>query len=264
MADTTYSIPTYPGVYPVNHGGDNRGDHGLAAFSLLGNLHDASRDIAAANTANLSNLTAAGASAGRDVDIMSAVREEGGDGRDTTRDAAHQVTDGVSNGFQHLTHEVSNGFQHLGHGMSSGFQHVNDNLFVGIKNIAENVLREGASMREELAQQGKENAILTLEQASKGRETTQAVGAQIREDIGDAHTQNLLAHCETQKLVIKEHCETREAVREEGVRTRDLIVAESRACLERELAAAKEEATLLKIQLNLLSSGNGNGPLLRS
>lgn len=71
MADGDYSMPTYPGVFALNadhrgrehHHHDKRGLEGKDAAFIEG-LHDANRDLAAAN-----------ASAGRDVDVMSAVRE---------------------------------------------------------------------------------------------------------------------------------------------------------------------------------------------
>jgi hypothetical protein len=92
----------------------------------------------------------------------------------------------------------------------------------------------------------KENVIVTLQEGSRGRETTL-----------EAKSDLMREHCETQKLVIKEASDTRIAVREEAERTRELIRDEHRSILERELAAKGEENTLLKLQINLLSSGTG-------
>lgn len=193
-------------------------------------------------------------SAGRDVDDA---------GRDLTSAVADATRDMVSAGddaTRDLINSNTNGSQHASilDAIRSSSARVSDNVnFVG-----RDVLREAASVREEVAQQGKENIVGILDQGSRGRETTLAQAAEVRNDIADAHSQNLLAHCETQKLVIKEHCETREAVREEGVRTRDVIVAEARAVLEREISRVSEENTLLKLRIDILSGG-GTGPLAR-
>ncbi len=204
-----------------------------------------------------------------DVFVAQAVHAEGDAARDVA-DAGRDLTSAVGDANRDLFQAGFNGNQHsqildalrgvqgmVQHEVADGFRDTAQD----VSGAHRDILREAASVREEVAQQGKENVINILDQGSRGRETTLAQSAEIRNDIADAHTQNLLAHCETQKLVIKEHCETREAIREEGVRTREVVVNEARAVLERELAAKDQENTLLKLQINLLSSGTG--PLLK-
>lgn len=224
---------TYHNGYHYVRDNDN-GHEDVLLGQLISSNGDAARDASDSNR----DLISAVGDASRDLinatsngtqhsDLMGAVVGN----REVTRDAQAHIVSDVADGFRDTAQDVGGAHR--------------------------DILRESAAIREEVAQQGKENIIGILDQGSRGRETTLAQAAEIRNDIADAHSQNLVAHCETQKLVIKEHCETREAVREEGVRTRDLIVTESRALLERELAAKSEENTLLKLQLNLLSSGTG-------
>lgn len=272
MAEANYAIPTYPGVYPVNHGGDgHRGHDGLrgADAAFLGNLHDASRDIAASNTSHLANLGVSNASAGRDVDLMSAVREEGGDGRDATRDAASQVTHEVSNGVQHLEQDLSNGFQHLGSDIGNSVQHLGHEVSQGFLHMAHenadafrdltgnqhnahrDIIREGSATRADVNIRAKENVEHILDQGSRGRETTLQAKADLMRE-----------HCETQRLVIEKACEVKEVVHAEANLTRELIRDEGRAILQRELDEARSQNGLLQLQINLLSSGNG--PLLKA
>lgn len=101
-----------------------------------------------------------------------------------------------------------------------------------------------------VVEQAKDNVIVTQAEGSRGREVTLETKADLMKE-----------HCETQKLVIKEASDTRAAVREEAERTRELVRDEHRALLQRELDAKSEENTLLKLQINLLSSGTG--PLVK-
>lgn len=101
-----------------------------------------------------------------------------------------------------------------------------------------------------VVEQAKDNVIVTQAEGSRGREVTLETKADLMRE-----------HCETQKLVIKEASDTRAAVREEAERTRELVRDEHRALLQRELDAKSEENTLLKLQINLLSSGTG--PLVK-
>lgn len=191
----------------------------------------------------------------------SAARDVADAGRDLTSavaDANRDLFQAGFNGNQHsqildalrgvqgtVQHEVADGFRDTAQDVSGAHR---------------DIIRESAAIREEVGQQGKENVVEILREGSRGRETTLAQAAEVRNDIADAHSQNLLAHCETQKLVIKEHCETREAIREEGVRTRELVSTEARAVLEREISRVGDENTLLKLRLDILSGG-GTGPL---
>lgn len=236
---TSVSPPTPEGAHVADetlyHNGyhhirDDHDDHDSVLLGQSINANgSAARDVADAGR----DLTSAVGDAGRDLINASFNGTQHGNILDAIRDAQ-----------AHVQHEVSDGLRDTVSGVSGAHR---------------DILREAASVREEVGQQGKENIVGILDQGSRGRETTLAQAAEIRNDIADAHSQNLLAHCETQKLVIKEHCETREAVREEGVRTREVVVSEHRALLERELAAKGEENTLLKLQLNLLSGGGIGG-----
>lgn len=184
------------GYHYVRDDNDDHDDLHLAA--LVASNGDASRDIADAGR----DLTGFIGTSGQHVDIMSAVREEGGDGKATTWNARGHVSDLINHNTLHLT--------------------------------------------ERIMDSTKENVIVTLQEGSRGRETTL-----------EAKSDLMREHCETQKLVIKEASDTRIAVREEAERTRELIRDEHRSILERELAAKGEENTLLKLQINLLSSGTG-------
>lgn len=210
---------------------DNDDDHDEVLLGQhIASVGSAQRDVSDAGR----DLTAASADANRD--LISA-------GDDATRD----LINSHNNGSQHAT---------LLAAVLEGRGQLGDR----IGQVQTDVARESGAVREEVAQQGKENIVGILDQGARGRETTLRETQEVRNDIADAHSQNLLAHCETQKLVIKEHCETREAVREEGVRTREAVREEARAVLERELRVVQESNSLLQLRLDILSGG-GPGPL---
>lgn len=252
-ADESWEAPFVesPGVQqPVKTGAEDRGDSMADEMTYNNGYHYVRDDNDNGHDGVLlgQHLGTVG-SAGRDID------DAGRDLTSASADANRDLINANADANRDLISALHGGDQHSSilAAVLDSRAHVTDAL----NHVGRDVLRDGGATREEVAQQGKENIIGILDQGSRGRETTLAQAAEIRNDIADAHSQNLLAHCETQKLVIKEHCETREAVREEGVRTREVVIAEARACLERELARVGEENTLLKLQLNLLSSGTG-------
>lgn len=196
-------------------------------------------------------------SAGRDVDDA---------GRDLTSAVADANRDLISAGDD-ATRDLINA-----HNDSSAHAQILAAIGASTGRVADlvnangrDILRESAAVREEVAQQGKENIVgildqgsrgreVTFDQGSRGRETTLATSAQIREDLADAKADLMKEHCETQKLVITEHCKTREQLAAEAVRTRELISAEARATVEREMTSLREANSLLQLQLNLLSA----------
>lgn len=246
MADSDSYVPNaYPGV--VHFGGERDRHRGLEGKDavLIASGQDANRDVMDAGR----DLTSAGFDAGRD--LVNANADANRDLINANADAQRDLAD-AQRDFDAALHNAD--------AHRDIIEQVSQVETTTVSQAKDNVIRtleQGAMGRETTLAGFKDQIRETIDQASRGRETTLATSAQIREDLADAKSELLLAHCETQKLVIKEHCETREAVREEGVRTRETVITEARAVLERELAAKSEENTLLKLQINLLSSGTG-------
>lgn len=158
--------------------------------ALISSGDDASRDVAdAGRDLTMSgddasrDLTSALADAGRDVDIMSAVREEGGNSRATTLDARGHVTDAINE--------------------------------VGRQGL-ENTLREGAAGRQVTLEQSKDNVERILEQGSMGRETTLKATADLMREHCETQKLVIKEACETREAVRDEGERTRELIRDEA------------------------------------------------
>lgn len=226
MADETLYHNGY------HHTRDNDDHDEVLLGQHIASVGSAQRDVSDAGR----DLTAASADANRD--LFSAVSDANRDLSSAQSEANRDLFSAVSDAQRDLVNQHANAEAH--------------------RDIIEQ-LGQNETTVVDIGARGRD---VTFDQGSRGRETTLAVGAQIREDVADSRRDNLLQHCETQKLVIKEHCETREAVREEGVRTREAVREEARAVLERELRVVQESNSLLQLRLDILSGG-GPGPLAR-
>ena len=172
-------------------------------------------------------LIASGDDAGRDV--ADAGRDLAMEGSDAARD----LTAAVADANRDLVSAVAD----AGRDLSSALHDSHRD-----RDLTEQVGR----VERVVVEQAKDNVIVTGREGSRGRETTL-----------EAKSDLMKEHCETQKLVLQEGSLTREAVHAEAEKTRELVRDEHRALLQRELDAKSEENTLLKLQINLLSSGTG-------
>lgn len=278
-------------MYHHGHHNDHHDDEVLIAASA-----DATRDLVSATTDAGRDLTNATSNGAQHANILGNVLREGGDGRAATFNASGQVRDSVhhsghhvegavNHGNQHLTHEMNDGHRHLtdtvqavgtanadatrdgvqnlGSMITHGFQNVTSDVHNTAQRLGDGQVMWGKNILENVLQNRYDLARDILSEGCKGREATLSTAAQIREDLADAKADLMKEHCATQRLVIEQHCETREAVREEGVRVRDVVIAEARAELDRDLAAASQENTLLKLRIDILSGG-GPGPFSRT
>lgn len=256
-----------------------------AGRDLTSAVADANRDLINANGDANRDLINATSNGSQHSSILGAVLGQGGAGIAATHAASGHVRDSVNNAAQHLTHEVADGHRHLtdtvqhvgdanADATRSGHQNLGSLITHGFQNVTADVHNTAQRLGDGQVMWGKnilENVLQTkydlardiLTEGCKGRETTLATAAQIREDLADAKADLMKEHCETQKLVITEHCKTREQLAAESVKTRELISAEARATVEREISRIGEENTLLKLRLDILSSGSGPGPLSR-
>lgn len=195
---------------------------GNAGRDLAGTIGDADRD-----------LTSAIADADRGGRILAAIREEGGRDRDRCDRGHGDTKDSV---------------HHLGHRLG-------DRLC----DIGDKVREEGSRGRERTGREG-----------DRTREAVRDTGRELLKEALKAHASDMLEHRDTQLLIERKFSklqddaaearrEIERIARKEAVVTRELIVSESRACMERELAKCREEALLLKMQMACGSNGNGTG-----